>query len=433
MTDPALLRSLQAAVDAAPRDLPLRLHLAELLVAGGDADQALVHAVAALQADPSSAPARALMARVLAAQTPATAVDPPAGGARQDPPAGGARQDPPAGGARQDPPAGAGERFDWRRAEEDLGAVVPPVFVESSDDEDDDDADEGEAERPTVTLDDVGGMRHVKERLQLSFLGPMSDPRLRALYGKSLSGGLLLYGPPGCGKTFIARALAGQMGAGFLSVALSDVLDMWLGNSERNLHRVFQQARRKAPCVLFLDEVDAIGMKRSLTRNSGMRTTVQQLLTELDGMGGDNEGVFVLAATNAPWDVDPALRRPGRLGRTVLVLPPDAPAREAILRHHLQGRPVAGVDLAKLVKRTEDFSGADLASVCESAAERALADSMRTGTVRTIGMTDLLAAVAETRPSTAAWLEQARNVALYANESGEYDELRDYLRKRRLL
>lgn len=205
---------------------------------------------------------------------------------------------------------------------------------------------------------------------------------------------------------------------------------MYIGQSERNVAELFAQARESAPCVLFLDELDAIGQKRSLTRNNGMRTTVNQLLTELDGVANDNEGVFVLAATNHPWDVDAALRRPGRLDRTLLVLPPDRPAREAILRSAFAQRPVERIDTADLAKRTEGFSGADLVHLVESAAEFALMDSIRTGDVRMITMADAVRALGEVRPSIGPWLETARNVALYANESGEYDELAKFLRKR---
>ena len=170
-------------------------------------------------------------------------------------------------------------------------------------------------------------MDDVKRRLELAFFGPLRNPQMRKLYGKSLRGGLLLYGPPGCGKTFLARAVAGEMGAKFISVSIVDVLNMWIGNSERNLHEIFEAARRNAPCVLFLDELDALGHKRSQMTSTSMRTIGNQLLTELDGVDSNNDGVFVLAATNAPWDVDPALRRPGRFDRMCLVLPPDATAR----------------------------------------------------------------------------------------------------------
>jgi SpoVK/Ycf46/Vps4 family AAA+-type ATPase len=205
---------------------------------------------------------------------------------------------------------------------------------------------------------------------------------------------------------------------------------MWLGTSERNLHEVFQLARRSAPCVVFLDELDALGQKRSHLRHAG-RNTVNQLLQELDGVGSNNEGVFVLAATNQPWDVDFALRRPGRLDRMVLVLPPDRPARTAILKTHLEGRPVAGIDLGRITRDTDGFSGADLAHLCETAAEKALMDSVRTGTARMIEMRDFAAALPEIRPSTGAWFESARNVATFANSDGEYDGILEYLKRRK--
>jgi SpoVK/Ycf46/Vps4 family AAA+-type ATPase len=166
----------------------------------------------------------------------------------------------------------------------------------------------------------------------------------------------------------------------------------------------------------------------------GARNTVNQLLTELDGVNAAaNDGVFVLAATNHPWDVDPALLRPGRLDRLVLVAPPDRPAREAILRHHLKDRPVAGVDLGKLARRTEDFSGADLAYLCETAAERALLDSVRRGEPRLIDMADLLAAAGELRPSTEAWFGTATTVVTFSPDRGAYRDLRDYLKRTRRL
>ena len=288
------------------------------------------------------------------------------------------------------------------------------------------------AQRPTVRLADVGGMEHVKQRLELSFLGPMRNPEMATAFGKRPGGGLLLYGPPGCGKTFLARAVAGELGARFSEIGIADVLDMWIGRSERNLAEMFRAARRNAPCVLFLDEVDALGQKRShLTHSGGLRNTVNQLLAEMDSLSGDNDGVFVLGATNHPWDIDTALRRPGRFDRMLLVLPPDPAARAAILRHHLRDRPADGIDLDRVVKATEHYSGADLAHVCDTAAERALADSMRSGPVRTLTTKDLLTAAREVQPSTGPWFTTARNVALFGNSDGSYDELAAYLKKRR--
>jgi len=390
--DSPLIRSLRAAVAAAPGDVPLRLHLAGLLLDAGQQDAAIAEAAVALQHAPGDPQAREVMIRAMSA------------------------------------PAPASHGFDWQAAEAEVGDLVPPRFIETAPA-----VGAWDVDAPgTVRLADIGGMHEVKERLEAAFLAPMRNPELRRLYGKSLRGGLLLYGPPGCGKTFIARAVAGELGAGFLSVSINDVLDMWIGNSERNMHEVFATARRRAPCVIFLDELDALGGKRSRTQNSGIRNTVNQLLTELDGIDAQaNEGVFVLAATNVPWDVDLALRRPGRLDRTILVLPPDAPAREAILRYHLRDRPIEGVDLGRLAQATDGLSGADLAHVCETAAETALLDSARTGTVRMIGMADLLAAAKTVAPSTEPWFAAARNVAMFANDGGMYDDLVAYLKNRR--
>ena len=256
-----------------------------------------------------------------------------------------------------------------------------------------------DVESADLRLADVGGMESVKTRLEAAFLAPLRNPELQRLYGKSLGGGLLLYGPPGCGKTFIARALAGEIGAHFIAVSLADVLDMYVGQSERNVHELFELARRNAPCVIFLDEVDAVGHKRSQMRNSAARGAVNQLLTEMDGVSDANDQVFVLGATNHPWDVDVALRRPGRFDRMLLVLPPDDAARAAILELHLRGRPIERINTGKLVKATAGFSGADLKHLIDAAAERALLDSVRTGTVRMITMADFTAVLPDVKPS----------------------------------
>ncbi|MEU4568422.1 ATP-binding protein [Micromonospora sp. NPDC023956] len=424
-----LIASLTAAVDARPDDLPLRLHLAGLLLDAGRTGEAIAHLGQALTRDPGNTGAQALMQRALGTP-PAGTVPPDAGGTPGGTVTPGAGDALASSGSPDSPgdPLAAYER--------ELADVVPPRFVRSGDEPEPvtGHADRAyDVEASTVRLADVGGMEAVKERLELAFLGPLRNPELRRMYGKSLRGGLMLYGPPGCGKTFLARAVAGEMGAKFLSLSIVDVLDMWMGNSERNLHELFQAARRNAPCVLFLDEVDALGHKRSKVTSSSMRTVGNQLLAELDGMEGSNEGVFVLAATNTPWDVDAALRRPGRLDRMVLVLPPDPEARRAILEYHLRDRPIAGIDLRKVVAATEDFSGADLAHLCETAAEFAMADSVRRGEVRMIGQGDLDRALKEVRPSTRPWLATARNVAMFANEGGVYDDLVAYLKRRRLL
>ena len=452
-----LIDSLLKAVAASPDDVPLRLHLADLLLAEGRLGEAIAQAASALQADPGNGDAQALMARALASPTaapnrpaaPAPEQDAAPRRAMPDAQTPDGPQPPAQPAAPQAEPrrpetaegtgtSGAPDEWDRAAAEladaaasgQDTGGVPEPLAHEG----DEATADElWDVEEPSVTLADVGGLQDVKDRLEASFLAPMRNPELRSMYGKSLRGGLLLYGPPGCGKTFIARAVAGEMGARFINVTLTDVLDMYVGNSEANLHSIFEIARARTPCVIFLDEIDAIGQKRSQTRHSATRGVVNQLLQELDGIGSDNDGVYVLAATNTPWDIDPALRRPGRLDRTVLVLPPDEPARRSILEHGLSGRPTEKLDLARAAKQTDGFTGADLAHLCESAAESAMMASIRTGTPRPISGADLNAALREVRPSAGPWFETARNVVEYSDRSGEYDALRAFMKSRRLL
>jgi SpoVK/Ycf46/Vps4 family AAA+-type ATPase len=462
--EPTVLDSLRKAVNAMPEDVPLRLHLATLLLGAGRRDEAVRHLGAVLQRDPGNALALSLLTGPgLPAEPDAAAEPPPPDLIVISPERSGVmppRPASPAGefpsredAAAQDAAAqdageqdageqdageqGKASRYDWSQAEEELRDVLPAMFVGEGDADSAsagiDEADAYDAEHTGLKLADVAGMTEVKARLEAAFLAPMRNPELRRLYGKSLRGGLLLYGPPGCGKTFIARAVAGELGAKFIAVSFADIIDMFVGQSERNIHELFEIARRNAPCVLFLDEVDAIGQKRSQLRHTPMRSAVNQLLLELDDISGNNEGVFLLAATNHPWDVDSALRRPGRFDRTLLVLPPDGAAREGVFRYHLKDRPVAGINLAKLAKQTDGYSGADIAHICETAAERALMDSVRRGEPRMIGTPDLEAAIAEVKPSLGAWFDTARNVALFANEGGTYDDLAAYLRKRRLI
>jgi transitional endoplasmic reticulum ATPase len=281
--------------------------------------------------------------------------------------------------------------------------------------------------RPDITFEDVGGLEALKERLRLDVVYPMQRPDLYKAYGKKMGGGVLLYGPPVCGKTHLARAAAGECGATFIPVEIQQVLDMWLGESEKHLHQIFERARDEAPSILFFDEIEAIGASRHQLRHGPGRRMVNQLLTELDGAGASNERVLVLGATNAPWDVDPALRRPGRFDRVVFVPPPDLAGREAVLRIAFRERPTENLDLARIAARTERFSGADLTHLAEVASERALADALKSGTLRPVTGSDVLAVLDRVRPTTAEWLATAKRYVAYANEAGLYDDVAAYL------
>lgn len=328
---------------------------------------------------------------------------------------------------------------------EDIGAESPSH--DSADDDSNDEAlDEGashaqavpsgdlpsdgktEVERPQLAFNDVGGMDGVKEEIRMKIILPLQQPELFKAYGKKAGGGILLYGPPGCGKTFLARATAGEVKANFLPVGISDVLEMWIGQSEKNLHALFEQARSHRPCVLFFDEVDALGANRTDMLKSGGRQIINQFLSELDGVTSDNEGVLVLAATNAPWHLDPAFRRPGRFDRIIFVPPPDAAARAAILRLMLRGKPVSEINYETVAKKTDGFSGADLKAVVDLAVEGKLREAMKTGTVCSLSEKDLIEAAKRRKPSVRDWFDTAKNYALYANQSGLYDDILAHLK-----
>jgi SpoVK/Ycf46/Vps4 family AAA+-type ATPase len=436
VSDP--IETLRHAVSLSPENAPLRRHLGDLLSAAGRHEEAVEEYREALALDPSDelrlALARAFLALgrtgeaavlvdvVLEAETSSAALvlksrlllnEGDLDGAR-----GAYRRAVAADAELADP-----ELADLLVAPEDTEERVEPAPPTPSEEVVDPD-------RTVITFVDVGGMEEVKEEIRLKIIHPFQHPELYAAYGKRAGGGVLLYGPPGCGKTHVARATAGELGSSFLWVGLEDVLSMWFGESEQNLHELFEQARRSTPCVVFFDEVDALGARRSDLRSSPGRHLINQFLAELDGVAAENEGILFLAATNAPWHVDDAFRRPGRFDRVVFVPPPDRDARRAILRIHLEGRLQEEIDLERIAARTDGYSGADLHSLVDVAVEAKLAASIRDGVPRPITTDDLLAAARTRKATTAEWFQTARNYALHANQAGSYDAILEYLGRR---
>jgi SpoVK/Ycf46/Vps4 family AAA+-type ATPase len=436
------LEALRSALAVSPDNVPLRLHLADTLREAGQTRQAAGEYRAALALDPNSAAGHAALGALLYEQNQLdAALDHLLAAVRLDPK--NARsllnlsRVESALGHHADAlmHLGAARALDPSLAEEAEAPGPRPIALVESGPDDRTAALEGgdviSGERPPITFDDVGGLEAVKEQIRLTIIYPFQRPELYAAYGKKVGGGILLYGPPGCGKTLLARATAGEVRAEFIYVGIDDVLDMYHGESERKLHAIFETARRKAPSVLFFDEIEAIGGKRVDMRQHFLRTLVNQFLAELDGMEGDNERMLIIGATNAPWHVDGALMRPGRFDRVVFVTPPDYEARLAILRIHLRGKPAAEPDLPRLARRTQGYSGADLMGIVETATEAALQDALRTDRVRPITTADLVQALQKVRPTVDDWLATARNFGTYANQTGFYDEVMAYLKGRK--
>jgi SpoVK/Ycf46/Vps4 family AAA+-type ATPase len=446
MPAPDPLAGLIAAVQISPDNLPLRMHLAEALAGLGrfaEAEAQYRAALAARAQDPAAllglarvyhqqgqsgqasvvlerlvrdpgAPAEAhvLLARLLLREGKAEhAVARYKAGVELDP-------------AAADPEFEARLGIDRAPEESEVsdGRVAVGDFEDAA-------APSGRLERPQIRFEHVGGMDAVKDAIRAKIIHPLQHPELYRAYGKPIGGGILMYGPPGCGKTHLARATAGEVRASFIAVGLEDVLDMWLGASEKNLHGLFDEARRNRPCVLFFDEVDALAANRTDLRQSAGRMIINQFLSELDGATASNDGVLVLAATNAPWHLDPAFRRPGRFDRVLFVPPPDAPARASILRVLSAGKPQQAIDFDQVARKADQFSGADLKAVVDLAVEAKLREAIAGGGPKPLTTKDLLAAAQQVKPSTKEWFSTARNYATFANQGGQYDEILHYLRK----
>ncbi len=277
-------------------------------------------------------------------------------------------------------------------------------------------------QRPETRLDDVAGLEEVKEVVRDTIILPLRKPDVYERFRVRPGGGVLMYGPPGNGKTYIARAIAGELDAAFIAVDLAAVKSKYVGDTAKNLRSIFDEALRHDSAVIFLDEVDAL-----LSRRGNRRVdSVPQFLMLTDGLVKTERCLLLLGATNQPWTLDDAVLRPGRLGIHLYVGPPDAEAREGILAIHMRGAPMAeDVSFPDIASKTEGYSGADVAAVCHSAKMMAIKRQIATGNDEQVTQTDLLKALEVIAPSTSPALledfERWRKLRARPSEDDEQD------------
>lgn len=277
-----------------------------------------------------------------------------------------------------------------------------------------------------LTFVQVAGMDAVKDAIRTDIIYPFQHPDLYAKYNKQAGGGILMFGPPGCGKTYIARAAAGEINAEFISASIHELLSSYAGEGERSLHYFFETARNKTPAVMFFDEIDAIGGSRS-GLNSVVRPLVNQLLTEMDGIDDNNKDVLVIGATNLPWEVDSALRRPGRFDKVLFVPPPDMGARARLFELNIAGKPHDVIDYKELANMTKQYSAADIVHICDRASEETFKLAMRSGDEQNITQELLVKITKSSHSSITPWFDTVRNYIEYSNEAGLFGQVKEYL------
>ena len=278
-------------------------------------------------------------------------------------------------------------------------------------------------EIPNIGFSDIGGLENVKEEIRKAIIYPFTHKDLYKMYGQNAGEGILLYGPPGCGKTIMAKAAAKECGAEFISVKTSSIVSKWVGASEKNIKQIFETARQCDKAIVFFDEIDSVAVRRSEAEDYAKRV-VNELLAQMDGVDTADNDLLVLAATNEPWSIDPALRRPGRFSKMVFIPEPDLDARIAIFNLQLKNRPLdEAVDVKSLASMTSSYSGADLASICKEAADIPLGEALRGEKVRKISMKDFATVIDKRKPSIVSWYIGARKSIQKTEEEDVFSEI----------
>jgi transitional endoplasmic reticulum ATPase len=277
--------------------------------------------------------------------------------------------------------------------------------------------------KPKLTFKDVGGLEQLKEAIASKIIRPLKHPFIYQHYGKKVGGGILLYGPPGCGKSLIAEAAAGEANVAFFHVKSSDLKGKYVGETEKNIANLFAEARKYQPSIIFFDEFESLGGERT-TAGEYQKSAVAQLLTEMNGVGTKNDQILLIAATNEPWSIDLALKREGRFGQTVLVPHPDFESRKQIFQIALKDKPVAlDVRIEALADVTEGYSGADIGAIVNIATEQAMQRYFATKYLQDITLADLLFAIDQVKPRVRQWYAKANKIITERNEEDGFEEL----------
>ena len=283
---------------------------------------------------------------------------------------------------------------------------------------------------PSITMDDIAGLQDLKNQIYRKIVRPFENPDLYEKFKRRAGGGLLMYGPPGCGKTMIAKAVAHECKAQFFEIHAGEILDKHVGVAEKRILDIFERGRTAQPSVLFFDEIEALAHRRNYINNNSQNALISTILREMDGVSKENNGLLFLGATNVPWSIDPAFKRPGRFDRTLFVPPPDQIARNYLLKNLLKERPVdENVTLKRLVAKTTGYSGADLKALVETAVDYAIDESTVGDEISPITNKHLSEALREINPSIGEWLGLAKGFVEYGNQDGQYDDLKKFLKK----
>ena len=282
------------------------------------------------------------------------------------------------------------------------------------------------AKKPERTFKDIGGLEKVKENISLKIIEPFRNPEIFHHFGKKIGGGILMYGPPGCGKSLIAEATAGECHATFFNVKASDLKSKYVGETEKNIAKLFKEAREQQPSIIFFDEFEAVGAERSAASPYD-KSMVSQLLAETDGLGNKDQQILLIAASNEPWNIDLALRREGRFGTGVFVPPPDLKARIAILKILLKEKPLhPEINIETLALLTNEYSGAELEEICNAAIEEAIKDCLKNKKLRTLTLEDFKKVLQKKISTTALWFKKAMKSINISSEQDYFKELLDF-------